>query len=245
MEDKILVEEHHHQGIFIVRGKSVALATRNKTPGESVYGEKRIKSKNALTGAKIEFRIWNPFRSKLAAAVLGGIDCIHITTGCKVLYLGAANGTSVSHVSDIVGDTGIVYAVEFSHRSGRDLIHMAQKRHNVIPIIEDARRPERYRMMVTMVDVIFADIAQPDQARVIGHNAHFYLKTGGHYVISIKASCIDPTVEADVVYAKEVRKLKELELNPHEQLTLEPYERGHAIVVGEYRSTKFQKNSNL
>lgn len=59
--------------------------------------------------------------------------------------------------------TGVVYAVEFSHRSGRDLVNMAKKRTNVIPIIEDARHPAKYRMLVGMVDVIFSDVAQPDQ----------------------------------------------------------------------------------
>ena len=57
----------------------------------------------------------------------------------------------------------MVYAVEFSHRSGRDLVNMAKKRTNVIPIIEDARHPTKYRMLVGMVDVIFSDVAQPDQ----------------------------------------------------------------------------------
>ncbi|TQE03090.1 hypothetical protein C1H46_011261 [Malus baccata] len=83
--------------------------------------------------------------------------------GARVLYLGAASGTSVSHVSDIVGPTGVVYAVEFSPRSGRDLVNMAKKRTNIIPIIEDARHPARYRMLVSVVDVIFTDVAQPDQ----------------------------------------------------------------------------------
>ena len=87
------------------------------------------------------------------------------SAGSKVLYLGAASGTSVSHVSDIVGPEGAVYAVEFSHRSGRDLVNMAKKRPNVIPIIEDARHPQKYRMLVPMVDVVFADVAQPDQVR--------------------------------------------------------------------------------
>ncbi|CRK32408.1 hypothetical protein BN1708_016102 [Verticillium longisporum] len=84
--------------------------------------------------------------------------------GSKVLYLGGASGTSVSHVADIVGPTGFVYAVEFSPRSGRDLIGMASKRTNVVPIVEDARQPLKYRMIMPMVDCIFADVAQPDQA---------------------------------------------------------------------------------
>lgn len=81
----------------------------------------------------------------------------------QVLYLGAAAGTTVSHVADIVGPSGCVYAVEFAHRPGRDLINMAKSRTNVIPIIEDARHPLKYRMLVGMVDTVFADVAQPDQ----------------------------------------------------------------------------------
>ena len=83
-----------------------------------------------------------------------------------------------------------MYAVEFSHRSGRDLINMAKKRMNVVPIIEDARHPHKYRMLVPMVDTIFADVAQPDQARIVAINASYFLKSGGHFVISIKVCCL-------------------------------------------------------
>jgi len=238
---KVVIEAHRHEGIFIARGKEDALVTRNLVVGESVYGEKRV-AVEVEDGTKVEYRVWNPFRSKLAAAVLGGVDNIHIKPGAKVLYLGAASGTSVSHVSDIVGPEGAVYAVEFSHRSGRDLVNMAKKRPNVIPIIEDARRPEKYRMLVPMVDVIFADVAQPDQARIVGHNAQYFLKNNGGIVISIKASCIDSTVPAEAVFAREVKKMQEMQIKPKEQLTLEPYERDHAVVVGIYRSQKKKKD---
>ncbi|KAG0757836.1 hypothetical protein G6F57_010806 [Rhizopus arrhizus] len=230
---KVIIEPHRHAGIFVARGKEDLLVTKNLVPGESVYGEKRI-SIDGPEGTKIEYRVWNPFRSKLAAAVLGGVDHIHIAPGKKVLYLGAASGTSVSHVADLVGPEGAVYAVEFSHRPGRDLINMAKKRTNVVPIIEDARHPQKYRMLVPMVDVIFADVAQPDQARIIALNAHNFLKNEGHIVISIKASCIDSTVDAATVFAREVKKLQEERIKPQEQLTLEPYERDHAVVVGKY-----------
>lgn len=204
------------------------LVTKNMAPGESVYGEKRISVEN--TGApnadgtpsttKTEYRVWNPFRSKIAAGVLGGLDEIFIKPGSKVLYLGAASGTSVSHVADIVGPTGTVFAVEFSHRSGRDLINMATHRTNVIPIIEDARHPLRYRMLVSMVDVIFADVAQPDQARIVGLNAHLFLKVGGGVLVSIKASCIDSTAAPEAVFAREVQKMRDERMKPLEQLTL-------------------------
>jgi len=190
--------------VFIARGKEDALVTKNLVPGDSVYGEKRI-SIDDENGAKIEYRIWNPFRSKLGAAILGGVENTYIKPGSKVLYLGAASGTTVSHVSDIVGPEGRVYAVEFSHRSGRgnlifilitlinqqcflDLLGVAQKRSNIVPIIEDARHPHKYRMVMSMVDTVFADVAQPDQARIVTLNAQYYLKIGGHVVISIKVS---------------------------------------------------------
>lgn len=233
----MIVEPHRLEGIFIARGKEDMLCTRNMVVGESVYGEKRI-SVDGPDGSKVEYRVWNPFRSKLAAGILGGIGDVYIRPGMKVLYLGASAGTTVSHVADWVGPTGLVYAVEFSHRMGRDLLNMAKKRTNVIPIIEDARLPQRYRMLVGMVDVVFADVAQPDQARIIALNAHQFLKNGGHIVISIKANCIDSTMPASVVFANEVMKLREENIKPLEQLSLERYERDHALVVGVYRPPK-------
>ncbi len=150
-----------------------------------------------------------------------------------------------------------MYAVEFSHRSGRDLINVAKRRTNIIPIVEDARYPLKYRMLVPMVDVIFADVAQPDQARIVGINAQYFLKngmtrplslsrsplsacthpllcfprpTGGHFVISIKANCIDSTAAPEAVFASEIKKLQTMKFKPHEYVTLEPYERDHAVV---------------
>ena len=214
------------------------MVTKNMAPGESVYGEKRITVEEAGEGdepaTKVEYRVWNPFRSKLAAGIMGGIDELGIKPGAAVLYLGAASGTSVSHVSDVVGPEGHVYAVEFSHRPGRELIGMAKKRPNVIPIVDDARHPQKYRMLVGMVDAVFADVAQPDQARIIALNSHMFLKDGGLVFISIKANCIDSTVDAETVFAREVQKLREERIKPLEQLTLEPYERDHCIVVGRY-----------
>ncbi|XP_008253597.4 rRNA/tRNA 2'-O-methyltransferase fibrillarin-like protein 1 [Oryctolagus cuniculus] len=229
----VSVEPHRHEGVFIYRGAEDALVTLNMVPGLSVYGERRVTVTEG--GVKQEYRTWNPFRSKLAAAILGGVDQIHIKPKSKVLYLGAASGTTVSHVSDIIGPDGLVYAVEFSHRAGRDLVNVAKKRTNIIPVLEDARHPLKYRMLIGMVDVIFADVAQPDQSRIVALNAHTFLRNGGHFLISIKANCIDSTASAEAVFASEVRKLQQENLKPQEQLTLEPYERDHAVVVGVYR----------
>ena len=156
--------------------------------------------------------------------------------GSKVLYLGAANGTTISHVSDIIGEDGIVYGVEISKRSGRDLINMAKKRTNLVPIIDDARKPYNYRFLIpTLVDCIFADVAQPDQARIIAINAEHFLKDKGGFVFSIKANCVDSTLEPEVVFDNQIKVLKGYGLYAKEQVTLEPYERGHAVVSGIYK----------
>ena len=157
-------------------------------PGRDVYGEKRVSVDEK--GVKKEYRIWNAFRSKLGAAIIRGVRNIYICPGSKLLYLGAASGTTVSHCSDIVGPDGVVYAVEFSPRCGRDLVGVAQRRRNIVPIIEDARHPLKYRMIVGMVDNVFADVAQPDQARIVSLNSKTFLKTGGHCIVSIKVEFI-------------------------------------------------------
>ncbi|EPY21106.1 rRNA 2'-O-methyltransferase fibrillarin [Strigomonas culicis] len=157
--------------------------------------------------------------------------------GSAVLYLGAASGTTVSHVSDLVGPEGVVYAVEFSHRSGRDLEEMTKRRNNIVPILEDARYPQKYRMLIPrLVDCIFMDVAQPDQARILALNAQHFLKPNGGFVISIKANCIDSTAAAEVVFASETQKLKDSGLRPKSHTSLEPFERDHCVVTGYYKS---------
>lgn len=116
---------------------------------------------------------------------------------------------------------------------------MAKKRHNIVPIIEDARKPHLYRFLVpSLVDCIFADVAQPDQARIIVINAQHFLKNGGGFVFSIKANCIDSTAEPSVVFAQQINELKKCSFKPKEQVTLEPYERDHAVVTGTFNPIK-------
>jgi len=226
-------------GIYVIKGKADALATKSLVPGVSIYGEKRVSGTVIGETESKEFRTWNPYRSKLAAAVYGGVEKIYMQPGSSVLYLGAASGTTVSHVSDLVGPEGVVYAVEFSQRCGRDLEEMTKRRSNIVPILEDARMPWKYRMLIPrLVDCIFMDVAQPDQGRILALNALHFLKENGGFVISIKANCIDSTADPATVFAAEVAKMKTMGLKPKEQVTLEPFERDHAVVAGTYKATK-------
>lgn len=184
---------------------------------------------------KKEFRIWNPYRSKLGASIINGIKDIFIKPGSKVLYLGAASGTTVSHIADIVGFKGSVYAVEFAAQCVRQMIRMAQDRTNVIPIFADARLPNSYRLMVPMVDIIFSDVAQPDQIQIVITNANHFLKKEGKVLIAIKASCIDSLAQPEEVFAIEKEKLNKKDWQLLTQITLEPYQRHHAMITARFR----------
>ncbi|MEM0216542.1 MAG: fibrillarin-like rRNA/tRNA 2'-O-methyltransferase [Candidatus Bathyarchaeia archaeon] len=212
--------------VFLDDG-SYRLATRNLAPGRSVYGEKLIKYEG------VEYRLWDAFRSKLAAAILKDIKVVPINPGDQVLYLGAASGTTASHVSDIVGEKGYVYCVEFAPRAVRELVNnVCPYRLNMIPILEDARFPERYVMFVKgKVDVIYCDIAQPEQAKILADNADVFLKKGGWIMLAVKAQSIDVTKEPDEVYKREVKVLESRGFNIMDVVHLEPYDKAHAMIV--------------
>jgi len=205
------------------------LATRNLAPGRVVYGERLIHFKG------VEYRVWDAFRSKLAAAILKGVHTVPIRLGNRVLYLGAASGTTPSHVSDIVGEQGHVYCVEFASRSLRDLVdNVCTYRLNMSPFLEDARSPEKYAMFIAgKVDCIYCDIAQPEQAKVLADNADVFLKPQGWVMLAVKSQSIDVTKEPTEVYQQEARVLKNRGFDVKEIVRLEPYDKAHAMIIAQ------------
>lgn len=207
---------------------SKKLATRNLAVGHSVYGERLIRDRH------VEYRVWDPYRSKLAAAIMKGLETIPIEPGCNVLYLGAASGTTASHVSDIVGEKGYVYCVEFAARSIRELVEkVCAFRFNMSPILADARLPERYASLVSKVDVVYCDIAQPEQAKILADNADMFLVSKGWIMIAIKAQSIDVTKEPSEVYKQEINTLQTRGFRIKQVADLEPYEKAHAMIVAQ------------
>ncbi|MEM2760830.1 MAG: fibrillarin-like rRNA/tRNA 2'-O-methyltransferase [Nitrososphaerales archaeon] len=205
------------------------ICTENLSKGISVYGERLIKVKG------VEYRVWDPFRSKLAAAIIKGLKHLPIKYGSKVLYLGASTGTTASHVSDIVGPSGIVFCVESASRVARELIvRVAAHRTNIIPIIEDARIPTAYFAVTGKVDVVYCDIAQPDQTEIAISNCKMYLKKGGYLMLVIKTRSIDVTKEPKDVINKEITKLQSAGFDVKQVLNLQPFDKDHAIASACY-----------
>jgi fibrillarin-like pre-rRNA processing protein len=220
--------DDRYEGVFWATLEDGArkLATKNLAPTISVYGEALVSDDG------IEFRIWDAYRSKLAAAILKNLSTLPIQDSRTVLYLGSASGTTASHVSDILGERGRVYCVEFAQRSMRELIDtLCEHRTNVLPILSDARIPERYKALVSQVDVIYSDVAQPEQAKILADNADLFLKPRGSALIAIKSRSVDVTMEPTDVFKQEIEILRRRNFNVVQTVRLEPYEKDHALVL--------------
>lgn len=228
------VEPHPDlKGVYWARLEdgSKRLATMNLDPGRSIYGERLIKARSK------EYRVWDAYRSKLAAAILKRVKPIPISPGSRVLYLGSASGTTASHASDIVSENGAVYCVDFASRAMRELISsLCSGRRNVYPILEDARFPERYGGIVGTVDSIYCDVAQPDQARILADNADLYLKKGSGSMLAIKSRSVDVTLSPSDVFEREIEVLSRRGFEVKSVVRLEPFDRDHAMVSTVYRS---------
>ena len=201
------------------------LATENLVPKNQVYNEKLVKIKGT------EYRIWNPFRSKLAATIMNGLRDFPFMQKSSVLYLGVSTGTTISHISDIVGQNGIIFGVEHTSRVARDFLdRVASHRKNIIPIIQDARKPQEYFSVFKKVDVAYVDIAQPDQTDIAINNCKMYLKSNGYLFLVIKSRSIDVTKDPKKVISNEIKKLESL-FEIKQIINLQPYDKDHAIVI--------------
>ncbi len=200
-------------------------ATINLIPGQKVYGEELVKENNT------EYRIWDFTRSKPAAAIKKGLKNFPIKKGMKILYLGIASGTTASHFSDIIQKDGIIYGVEISERVLRELIPVAEKRGNIVPILGDARKPEEYESLILeKVDLVFEDVASDDQVPILIRNCEKFLKQGGYAIIAIKSQSIDVTKEPREVYKEALEELEKY-FDVIEKVELDPYEKHHMFVV--------------
>jgi len=205
------------------------IATQNLVKGIDVYGEKLVKYEGE------EYRVWDPFRSKLAAALQNGLTDLPIMNKSKVMYIGASTGTTVSHISDIIGINGLVFAIESSSRVARELLeNLASKRENIVPILEDARKPRSYFSVFGTVDVLYCDIAQPDQTEIAVANCLIYLKPSGTLLLVVKTRSINVLLNPKTVIAQEAKKLENSKFSIKQIIDLEPYDKDHALIRAIY-----------
>lgn len=201
------------------------LYTRNLISGQRVYGEKIIREKGE------EYREWIVNRSKLAAAIKKRIKEVPIKPGNKVLYLGIAAGTTASHISDIIGRDGIIFGIDVAPRIMRELIPIVKERKNIIPILEDASKPDKYLHIVSRVDLVYEDVAQPHQVDIFIKNIEYYLRRGGYGFLAVKARSIDVTKDPKVIFREIEKQLREHGFKIVDVVRLDPYHKDHAMFL--------------
>ena len=200
------------------------LYTINLSPGYRVYDERLVSDSN------IEYREWNPRKSKLAATILKGSPNVGIRKNDVILYLGASTGTTVSHVSDIVGKDGFIFALDFAPRVVRDLVFVAEQRKNIAPILADANQPQKYIDKISQVDIVYQDIAQRNQLGIFLKNVNLFLKNGSYALLAVKARSIDVTKRPKAIFA-EIKQKLEKEVTIIDYRTLEPFELDHCMFI--------------
>lgn len=200
------------------------LYTRNLRPGESVYGERRVEREG------LEYRSWDPFRSKLAALLLRSSPPALPAHVGSILYLGAAHGTTASHVSDLWPDASI-FVVEKSVTSFVPLLALARRRTNLLPILADAQLPERYRADVGLVDLLYQDVAQRAQAGIFTENALVALSPRGLGVLMLKIRSVTQRRPAGEVVRAARRELEAAGLAVRAEVSLAPFSREHVALL--------------
>ncbi|MFZ8938276.1 MAG: fibrillarin-like rRNA/tRNA 2'-O-methyltransferase, partial [Nitrosopumilaceae archaeon] len=224
------LEEDNQEFFWIKSEGQKKLATENLVVGNQVYKEKLITKKGT------EYRLWDPFRSKLAAAIMNGLEEFPFKNKSTVLYLGVSTGTTISHISDIVGPSGIIFGVEHASRVARDFLdRVATHRKNIIPILQDARKPKEYFSVFGKVDVVYVDIAQPDQTEIAIANCKMYLKNNGFLFLVIKTRSIDVTKPPKQIVEEEMQRMK-THFDILQTLDLHPYDKDHAIVIARFHN---------
>lgn len=197
--------------------------TRNAVPGTNVYNERLV------TEGGNEYREWSLRRSKAAAALKKNLQQFPLEQDSTVLYLGASTGTTVSHFSDIVTE-GIIHAVEYAPKVARSLLSLSEKRENIAPILGDARKPEKYAPLCSQVDVLYQDVAQKDQVRILKKNAVTFLKPEGHAMIAIKAQSISSSQPAEEIF-EDCKSSLEQDFEILDGRKLAPFHTDHLFLV--------------
>lgn len=204
--------------------RSKTIFTKSLVPKVAVYGERLFKQEGN------EYRAWDPRKSKLGAAIVNGIKFLGFKEKDVVLYLGASTGTTVSHVADIVGKDGFVFASDISPQTTRNLIFMAEKRKNVAPFLGDANQPMTYVHKVPQVDFVFQDVAQKNQVEIFLKNIDHFLRKGAYAMLALKCRSIDVAKNPKKIMHEVLDELKK-HVEVVDFKSIEPYEKDHFLYL--------------
>ena len=223
------IENSNHNNIyFLWSGKRKLILTKNLTPGRKFFNEDLINEENT------EYRVFDPTRSKYAAAIMQKISKLPVKEDDIILYLGASHGYTCSYLSDIIGINGFIFALDIAPRVVRDWVKVCEIRNNICPLLYDANKPELYKDKIAKADVVYQDIAQRNQVEIFLKNIDLFLRNNGYCLLAVKSRSIDVTKDPkqiyDIVKNKLISKLKIIDYK-----VLDPFQRDHCLFVCQKR----------
>ena len=224
---------------WIIVNNSLKLTTRNLIRGNKFYNEKIIFSNDQ------EYRVWKPYKSKLAAAILNGLEILPIIEKSRVLYL-ATELLTLSHISDIIGTEGVVYVVKHSHETAKELIEkLVQKIDNIKPIIMDMTKPSEYQIIHDKVDVVYVDVEQSKEIEIALLNCKIHLRVGGYLLLVVKTRSVDEYQGKKFIINNKSELVNTIEENNSKNYTIKSSLKVNFEIIQQINLTDFFKEYSL
>ena len=210
--------------LFEIYSDRRRIYTKNIRKGLTHFQERTYKDNG------VEYREFDPTRSKLAAMIMKGCTNIGIRKDDVVLYLGVSHGYTASFVSDMIGESGLLFGIDPAPRVIRDLVFLSEKRNNIIPMLVDANHPDTYVKRVCQADIVFQDISQRNQMEIFVKNCDQFLKEGGYGLLAVKARSIDVTKKPKQIFIEIRDKLDKI-YKVIDYKVLDPFELDHCMII--------------
>ena len=224
-------------------GDKEQLATKNIVEGTKTHKEKIVIVNDE------EFLEWNPYKSKLAAAIRNGLQILPIIKNSKVVCINLLEESTMLHISNIVGSGGSVFVIDVNKNKKSFLNKLVDTHKNIIPIYDAADELSFSSSITGKVDALYVDLPESEQIEQIVEKYGSLLKNEGFLMLVTKKD--DAILENDIAgWMAEQRagfdKIREIttklksqfeiiqEINLGVNYVMEPYHRLHAFILAQY-----------
>ena len=181
-----------------------------------------------------QYSIWNPYMSKLAAAIINGMEIFPILKKTKILYLDPTSEKTIKHISDIVGINGKIFVVRNIMKNSKNFLEqIAKNRSNIFTIIPDKTNPARLTGMTETVDVIYIDIAEHNQTEIAIQNCKNHLRIGGFLMLIVPTKNIDFANNPSKKNQEERKKLQ-TSFDIIQEINLTDFFKEYSMVIAKY-----------
>ena len=120
---------------------------------------------------------WNPYTSKLAAALFSGMEIFPIKLASKIFYFDDYSTITLEHISNIINNEGIVYFLK--NIENKQILNFT----NVKIINCDIDNHDYFIELQEEIDVAYLDLSTDEKLNSIIKNCKIILKQNGFLVL--------------------------------------------------------------